>query len=103
MTTNNAEQNRRSTLITVGIVLMFILAMCSGCSTVVPVVAKFPAAPKLGVGTCPQLQTVNDGAKLSELTSTVTVNYGTYYECAVKADQWNEWYEIQKRIFEGVK
>lgn len=103
MTQDNREQNHRSTLITVGIVLMFILAMCSGCSTVVPVVAKFPEAPRLGLGTCPQLQTVKDDVKLSELTKTVTMNYSTYYECAVKADQWNEWYAIQKRIFEGVK
>ena len=103
MTQDNREQNHRSTLITVGIVLMFILAMCSGCSTVVPVVAKFPDAPRLGQGTCPQLKTVAEGVKLSELTSTVTINYSTYYECAVKVDQWTEWYEIQRRIFEGVK
>ena len=103
MTADNRSQNQRSTLITVGIVLMFILAMCSGCSTVVPVAAKFPDAPRLGLGTCPQLKTVQEGVKLSELTSTVTVNYSTYYECAVKVDQWTEWYAIQKRIFEGVK
>jgi hypothetical protein len=82
---------------------MFLLSMLSGCSTVVPVAAKFPDAPRLGLGTCPQLQTVPDDVKLSGLTTTVTTNYSTYYECAVKADQWNEWYEIQKRIFEGVK
>lgn len=103
MTEHNREQNQRSTLITVGIVLMFVLAMCSGCSTVVPVMAKFPDAPRLGLGACPQLQTVAEGVKLSELTSTVTVNYSTYYECAVKADQWQQWYEIQRRIFESVK
>ena len=103
MTQDNREQNHRSTLITVGIVLMFILAMCSGCSTVVPVAAKFPDAPRLGLGACPQLQTIAEGVKLSELTKTVTMNYSTYYECAVKADQWTEWYQIQKSIFEGVK
>lgn len=103
MTQDNREQNHRSTLITVGIVLMFVLAMCSGCSTVVPVVARFPEAPRLGLGSCPQLQTVTEGVKLSELTKTVTINYSTYYECAVKSDQWNEWYQVQKRIFEGVK
>jgi hypothetical protein len=103
MTKDHREQRQVSTLIVVGIVVMFMLAMLSGCSTVVPVVAKFPDAPRLGLGTCPQLQTVNEGVKLSELTSTVTVNYSTYYECAVKSDQWQQWYEIQKRIFEGVK
>lgn len=102
MTTDNRDQNQRSTLIVVGIILMFILAMCAGCSTTAPVTAKFPEPPKLGQGKCPQLQTVKDGVKLSELTSTVSLNYSTYYECAVKSDQWNEWYEIQKRIFEKV-
>jgi len=74
-----------------------------GCSTVVPVTPKFPEAPKLGLGRCPQLETVPDDVKLSGLTSTVTKNYSTYYECAVKADTWQEWYEVQKRIFEGIK
>lgn len=103
MTQDNTEQNRRSTLVVVGIVAMFVLAMCSGCSTVVPVAAKFPEPPRLGQGACPQLQSVPPGVKLSELTTTVTINYSTYYECAVRVDQWNQWYEIQRRIFEGVK
>jgi len=59
-------------------------------------------APK-AIEACPQLDTVPDDVKLSGLTSTVVKNYGTYYECAVKVDKWNEWYEIQKRIFEGIK
>jgi hypothetical protein len=97
------EQKQVSTLIVLGIAVMFLLAMCSGCSTTVPVSAKFPEAPRLAQGTCPQLKTVPDDVKLSGLTSTVTTNYSTYYECAVKVDQWNDWYAIQKRIFEGVK
>jgi len=31
------------------------------------------------------------------------VNYGTYYECAVKTDAWIEWYQKQKIIFENIK
>ena len=81
---------------------LLIALLLSGCSTVVPVTAKFPEAPKLGLGACPQLDTVPEGVKLSELTTTVTKNYGTYYECAVKADTWQQWYEVQKRIFEGI-
>jgi len=101
---NKQEQHSTTrALILVGLIVMFLLSMLAGCSTVVPVTAKFPDAPKLGLGTCPQLQTVPDDVKLSGLTTAVTTNYSTYYECAVKADQWNEWYEIQKRIFEGVK
>lgn len=102
MPRDNRDQGIVSSLIIFTIIVMIVLAI-TGCSTVVPVTAKFPDAPKLGLGTCPQLQTVPDDVKLSGLTTTVTTNYSTYYECAVKVDQWNEWYQIQKRIFEGVK
>ena len=75
--------------------------LLTGCSTVVPVVARFPDAPGKGAMTaCPDLQKLKDDAKLSDVANTVTVNYGTYYECAVKADAWQEWYAIQKIIFE---
>ena len=75
--------------------------LLSGCSTVVPVAVKFPEPPGRGAMTaCPALQKLKDDAKLSDVATTVTVNYGTYYECAVKADAWQEWYGIQKIIFE---
>lgn len=101
MTKEHDSQRQVSTLIIAGVIVLCLLAMCSGCSTVVPVTAHFPDAPRLGTGTCPQLQTVAEGVKLSGLTNTIAVNYSTYYECAVKSDQWNEWYVIQKKIFEG--
>lgn len=68
----------------------------------VPVTAKFPQAPATLLEKCPQLKTI-DGEKVSviDLTKTVTVNYTTYYGCAVKSDAWIEWYNIQKLIFEG--
>ena len=75
--------------------------LLSGCSTVVPVVARFPEPPGRGAMTaCPALQKLKDDAKLSDVANTVTVNYGTYYECAVRADAWQEWYAIQRIIFE---
>jgi hypothetical protein len=80
---------------------LLLVILLAGCSTTVPVTVKFPDRPK-ATAACPQLDTVSDDVKLSELTSTVTKNYNTYYECAVKVDTWNQWYEIQKRIFEGV-
>jgi hypothetical protein len=73
-----------------------------GCSTVVPVARKFPDAPKF-MQACPELQKLNNEAKLSDVATTVTINYSTYYECAVKNDAWIEWYQIQKNIFESVK
>jgi hypothetical protein len=86
-------------------VITFILfvMMLSGCSTTVPVTAKFPEAPKFASEACPQLQKLNNDAKLSDVATTVTINYSTYYECAVKNDAWIEWYQIQKTIFESVK
>ena len=78
----------------------FLLILMSGCSTVVPVTVKFPDAPDRIKIKCPQLKTLNEDAKLSDIAKTVTENYTTYYECAVKHDAWIEWYETQKIIFE---
>jgi hypothetical protein len=84
--------------------LISMVLILSACGTTVPVVAKFPDAPsKVSMEKCPQLATVENGVKLSELTKTITINYSTYYDCAVKVDTWQEWYEIQKRIFEDLK
>ena len=82
--------------------LLLTAAMLTGCSTVVPVTAKFPEPPgKMAQERCPQLQQLKADPALSDVARTVTMNYSTYYECAVKADAWQEWYQIQKRIFEG--
>jgi hypothetical protein len=78
-----------------------IALLLSGCSTVVPVTARFPEPPAKGAMTaCPALQKLNDDARLSDVANTITVNYSTYYECAVKTDAWQEWYNIQRIIFE---
>ena len=82
------------------LIMVLILA---GCSTTVPVISKFPESPKYSLQSCPQLQTLKDGSKLSEVATTVTINYSTYYDCAVKNDAWIEWYKIQKHIYESVK
>lgn len=73
----------------------------AGCSTA-PVVMKFPERPADSEA-CQQLDKVPDQPKISDLTTSVVKNYGAYYECAVKVDTWNEWYEKQKKIFESVK
>jgi hypothetical protein len=79
-----------------------IALVLAGCSTVVPVTVRFPEPPGPGATTaCPALQKLNNDARLSDVATTVTVNYSTYYECAVKADAWIEWYGIQKILFEG--
>ena len=82
---------------------LILILLLTGCSTTVPVTSKFPEPPKYSLQACPQLQLLKDGSKLSEVATTVTINYSTYYECAVKNDAWIEWYQIQKNIYESVK
>jgi hypothetical protein len=83
---------------------MLVVFVLTGCSTTTPVVAKFPEEPsKVVMERCSNLKKLNDSTKLSDVVNTVSINYSTYYECAVKVDTWIEWYQIQKKIFEGIK
>jgi hypothetical protein len=83
--------------------LLLSLLLLTGCSTTVPVTARFPEAPGLQSQTaCPNLKKLEEKTQLSEVAKTVTVNYTEYYTCAVKLDAWIEWYAKQKIIFEGI-
>ena len=86
------------------VVFVILAFLATGCSTVVPVTAKFPEPPgNIAMTPCPQLQKLQEDAKLSDISKTVSVNYGTYYECAVKTDAWIEWYQKQQQIFNNIK
>jgi pectin methylesterase-like acyl-CoA thioesterase len=88
-------------LLAIFIAFAFLL---TGCSTAVPVTVKFPDVPAMILEKCPQLKAIdNDTVSIVDYTKTVTINYTTYYECAVKTDTWIEWYQIQKKIFEQIK
>ena len=82
---------------------LLLVLILTGCSTTVPITAKFPDVPERLLVKCPQLEKLENEAKLSDISKTVTNNYTTYYECAVKHDAFVEWYKIQKNIFESVK
>lgn len=82
--------------------LILTLLLLTGCSTTVPVTAKFPDAPS-SMGECADLAKLDNSAKLSDVAQTVTSNYNTYYECSIKNSAWIEWYKTQKKIFESVK
>ena len=82
--------------------LLFTMAL-TGCSTVVPVVAKFPEAPKELLTLCPKLKVADEKPELSELTKTIVTNYSEYHLCANRVEGWNEWYTQQKKIFEALK
>ena len=83
--------------------ILSLVLLLSACTTV-PVTAKFPQAPgALVQEPCPNLQKLQDEAKLSDVAKIVTVNYTEYYMCAVKLEAWQRWYREQKTIYESVK
>ena len=83
--------------------IAFIL-LITGCSTTVPVTVRFPDAPILILEKCPQLKTIEgESVSIIDYTKVVTLNYTTYYECAVKSDAWIELYYQQKKIFESIE
>lgn len=99
---DHKDQGIVSSLIIFVLVIMVVLAI-TGCTTP-PVIPKFPEAPtKAGaMEQCPDLKKLQDGAKLSDVSKTITINYSTYYECAVKSDVWIEWYQINKINYEKI-
>lgn len=82
---------------------ILISILLTGCSTTVPVAAKFPEAP-LPAEKCPELTKIEgDTISIVDLHKIVVENYTKYYECATKVEGWNEWYTMQKKIFDKVK
>lgn len=76
----------------------------TGCSTVVPVKPKFPEPVKELTEQCKALQKVEgDRVAITDMLKVIIGNYALYYECSAKVDGWNEWYNEQKKIYEGVK
>jgi hypothetical protein len=82
---------------------LLLTLLLAGCSTTVPVTAQFPEVPARLLERCPQLEQLKDEAKLSDVAKTVSNNYSTYYDCAVKHDAFIEWYGVQKQLFESIK
>ena len=83
--------------------ILFFALLFSGCSTTVPVTAKFPDAPEVLKEKCPELKIIEgENVSIVDITKTTTMNYTTYYECATKVENWIEWYNDQKKIFDKV-
>lgn len=81
--------------------LLLPCVLLAGCaSTAVPVAPKFPTAPEMLIEDCPPLQTLPEGAKLSDLMRTDVKNMVQYHECSRKNKAWVEWYKTQKELFE---
>jgi hypothetical protein len=83
---------------------LLIALLLTGCSTLVPVKQSFPELPSELAVECPNLkQLPPETTKLTDVVSTVSENYGTYYECQARKEAWVEWYKAQKQIYDGVK
>lgn len=80
------------------------LILCLSACTTPPVIPKFPEAPvKAGaMENCIDLKKLHDGAKLSDVSKTININYAMYHECAVKSDIWIEWYRTNKNNYEKI-
>jgi hypothetical protein len=80
---------------------LLLTILLTGCSTTVPVVAKFPEAPPSLKVACPELKKIEgDAVSIVDLHKTVVENYGLYYQCSLRNDGWISWYGGQKKIFE---
>lgn len=84
------------------LILVVALSGCALFQKPVPVAPKWPdAVPELRER-CPDLQTVEgDKVAITELLKAVVKNYQLYYECGIKNDNWNKWYDEQKKIYEN--
>lgn len=87
------------------ILLSISLLLLAGCVTTVPVRRNFPEAPQALKQKCEDLKTVEtkDKVLITDMLKVVVQNYTLYYECSIKVDGWNEWYNAQKEIFNKVK
>lgn len=83
---------------------LLISALLLSACTSVPIVPKFPDVPGELKTSCPDLKLVDPATtKLSDIVNTVADNYKSYYDCKGQVDDWIEWYNTQKKIYESVK
>ncbi len=85
------------------ILLFCVITLLAGCTTTVPVTAKFPEAPEILLADCEKLEKIGkDKVLFSEFLKTVVGNYNKYHMCAAQNAAWKEWYKQQKEIFDSI-
>ena len=81
-----------------------LLILLGGCTTVVPVTQKFPAATPALTEKCEDLRKIEgDRVAITDMLKTIVENYSLYYQCSAKVEGWNEWYQQQKKVYEDIK
>ena len=83
--------------------LLISLLFIAGCSTTVPVTQKFPNATPEFMMKCEDLKKIEgDSVAITEMLKVVVHNYSLYWECSAKVDGWQDWYNAQKKIYDGI-
>jgi hypothetical protein len=84
--------------------VLILSLLLSACSTSVPVIMKFPEVPQALMEKCEDLEKLPpDTRQLSKTAESVVKNYSKYHQCRIKVEEWQEWYNANKKIYESVK
>ena len=84
------------------IILAFAIFL-TGCSTA-PVVMKFPEVPEALMKKCEDLEKIPSDTKQLSVTAEVVIkNYSKYHNCRITVEEWQEWYNANKKIYESIK
>jgi hypothetical protein len=78
--------------------------MMLGCSTTTPVKMRWPAVPAELTAPVNDLAPLPEDKKtLTDLLENANQNYSQYYILKQKFEAWQEWYRVQKSIFEDAQ
>lgn len=84
--------------------LLALTLTLTGCASVVPVTQRWPEPPGLqSQQPCGELEQLPATATLSQAAQTISKNYTQYYECVVKLEAWQSWYQQQQIIHKELK
>jgi hypothetical protein len=83
------------------VAIAVIVVLLTGCASkrIMPVTMNFPQAPETILLEPEILEPLPEDAKeMSDLLENSTVNYGKYRELKIKYQQWQRWYETNRRL-----
>jgi hypothetical protein len=88
-----------------GIILTAIfLNSCGFLPKLTTAIPKFPEPIKELTEPCPNLKQIEgDKVSISDLLKSIVNNYTLYHQCSLKNDNWNKWYDEQKKIYEKLE
>ena len=85
-------------------ILLALTLFLTGCATTVPVTQRWPEAPGLqSLQPCGELKSLAPNPSLSQVAQVINHNYTQYYQCVVKLEAWQSWYQQQQIIHKDLK